>query len=93
MTPDSPNAWLALRRHAAAQLPSDFADSVLAALRAPVSAARRAAGQFLVAACTAAVCLIVVVLVHAYDIQQTNQEALANWQQISAQADSFASVP
>lgn len=93
MIPDSPEAWRALRRHAAAQLPSDFADRVLRALRAPAGAVRRAAGQFLVAACTAAVCLLVVVLVHAYDIRVTNQEALANWQQISAQADSFASVP
>ncbi|HTQ31281.1 MAG TPA: hypothetical protein VMI53_08730 [Opitutaceae bacterium] len=93
MIPDSPEAWFALRRRAVAQLPSDFADRVLRALSAPANAAQRATGQFLVAACTAAVCLLVVMLVHAYDIRETNREALADWQQISAQADSFASVP
>ncbi|HZP59868.1 MAG TPA: hypothetical protein VFB27_06045 [Opitutaceae bacterium] len=93
LTPDTSKAWHALYRRAAAQLPPDFADCVLRALHAPANAVRRARGQFLLAACTAAVCLLVVVLVHVYDLEETNQEALADWQQISAQADSFASAP
>ena len=93
MTPDSPEAWQALHRHAAAQLPSDFADRVLRALRTQAAAAQSAAGQMLLAACTAAACLVIVVLVHAHNTQKTNQEALADWQQISSQADLFASVP
>jgi len=93
MTPDSPEAWQALRRRAAARLPSDFADRVLRALHAPAAAVCSPAAQLFVAACTAAVCLLVVVLVHAHNLQETNQAALADWQKITAQADSFASVP
>jgi hypothetical protein len=93
-TPDSPEAWRTLHRHAAAQLPADFADRVLRTLRTQTAAAAHStAGQILLAACTAAACLVIVVLVHTHNIQKTNQEALANWQQISTQADLFASVP
>ncbi len=90
MTPDSPEAWHVLQRHAAAQLPSDFADRVLRALRAQTATV---SGQLLLAAFTAAACLAIVVLVHTHNTQVTNREALADWQQISAQADSFASAP
>ncbi|MGA3006774.1 MAG: hypothetical protein ABSE59_02665 [Opitutaceae bacterium] len=92
-TPDSSGAWRALRAHAAAQLPPDFADRVLRLLRTPVSPVREAADRLLIAACTAAACVLLVMLVHAHNTQKINQEAMANWRQFSTQADSYASLP
>jgi hypothetical protein len=92
-TPDSPEAWRTLRARAAAQLPPDFADRVLRTLRAQTSPVRNAADRFLVAVCTAAACILFVVLVHTHNTEKINQVALADWRQISAQADSYAAMP
>jgi|HubBroStandDraft_3_1064219.scaffolds.fasta_scaffold556316_2 hypothetical protein len=92
-TPDLSEAWRKLRTRAAGQLPADFADRVLRTLRASTVSVRDAADRFLVAACTAAACLLFVVLVHAHNTQKTTQVALADWRQISAQADSYAAIP
>ncbi|HXA81113.1 MAG TPA: hypothetical protein VNV14_07570 [Opitutaceae bacterium] len=92
-TPDFSEAWSALRTRAAAQLPPDFADRVLRTLRLQTFSVRDAADRFFVAACTAAACLAFVVLVHTHNIQKVNQVALADWRQISAQADSYTAVP
>jgi hypothetical protein len=92
-TPDFSEAWRTLRTHAAAQLPGDFADRVIRILRTRAFSVRDAADRFFVAACTAAACILVVVLVHAHNTHKVNEVALADWRQISAQSDSFASVP
>ena len=92
-TPDFSEAWRALRTRASAQLPADFADRVLRTLRLQTFSVRDAADRFFVAACTAAACLLLVVLVHAHHTQQINQVALADWRQISAQSDSYAAIP
>jgi hypothetical protein len=92
-TPDFSKAWRALHTDAAAQLPGDFADRVLRILRTPTFSVRDATDRFLVAACTAAACLVFVVLVHTHNTQKTTQVALVDWRQISDQADSFASIP
>jgi hypothetical protein len=92
-TPDFSKGWRVLRTHAAAQLPPDFADRVLRLMRTRPFSVRDAADRFLVAACTAAACILFVVLVHSHNTQKINQVALANWRQISDQADSFASIP
>jgi hypothetical protein len=92
-TPDFSGAWHALRARAAAQLPPDFADRVLRTLRLQAFSVRDAADRFFVAACTAAACLVFVVLVHTHHTQQINQVALADWRQISAQSDSYAAIP
>jgi hypothetical protein len=92
-TPDFSEAWPALRTRAAAQLPPDFADRVLRTLRRQALSVRDAADRFFVAACTAAACLLFVVLVHTHNTQKVNQVALAGWRQISAQSDSYAAVP
>jgi hypothetical protein len=93
MTPDFSGAWQALRDRAAAQLPPNFADNVLRRLRQPALSAREIADRLLVAACTAAACVVVVVFMHIRATQKINQVALAGWRQVSEQADSFASVP
>jgi hypothetical protein len=92
-TPDFSEAWRALRARAAAQLPPDFADRVLRTLRLQTFSVRDAIDRFFVAACTATACLVFVVLVHIHNTQKVNQVALADWRQISAQADSYAAVP
>jgi hypothetical protein len=92
-TPDFSEAWRTLRARAGGQLPPDFADRVLRTLRTQTFTVRDAADRFFVAACTAAACLIVVVLVHTHNTQKVNEVALADWRQISAQADSYAAVP
>jgi hypothetical protein len=92
-TPDFSEAWRKLRIQAAEQLPADFADRVLRTLRTTTFSIRDAADRFLVAACTAAACLLVVVLVHSHNTQKINQIAMADWRQISAQADSYAAIP
>jgi hypothetical protein len=93
MTPDFSEAWRALRTRAAAQLPPDFADRVLRILRQQTLSGRDIADRFIVAACTAAACLLLVVLVHSHHTQMVNQVALADWRQISAQSDSYAAIP
>jgi hypothetical protein len=93
LTPDFSKAWHSLRTHAAAQLPPDFADRVLRTLRAQTFSIRDVADRFFVAACTAAACLLLVVLVHTHKTQQINQLALAHWQQVSAETDSYAAIP
>jgi hypothetical protein len=92
-TPDFSKAWDALLARAAAQLPGDFADRVLRILRARPFSFRDVADRLLVAACTAAACLLFVVLVHTHNTQKVNEVALADWRQISAQADSFTAIP
>jgi hypothetical protein len=92
-TPDFSRGWHALRIRAAAQLPPDFADRVLRTLRRQTFSVRDAADRFLVAACTAAACFVFVVLVHTHNTQKINQVALADWRQVSAQADSYAAIP
>ncbi|HXA15332.1 MAG TPA: hypothetical protein VNW23_09415 [Opitutaceae bacterium] len=92
-TPDISKAWRELRASAAAQLPSDFADRVLRLVHVQTSPVRNAADRFLVSACTAAACLLFVMLVHTHNTQKTNEASLAGWKQISAQADSYASIP
>ncbi len=92
-TPDFSKAWHELRSRAAAQLPPDFADRVLRTLRLQTFSVRDVADRFFVAACTAAACLVFVVLVHTHNIEKVNQVALADWRQISAQSDSYAAIP
>jgi hypothetical protein len=92
-TPDFSKAWHALRTRAAAQLPPDFADRVLRTLRQQAFSVRDVADRFFVAACTAAACLVFVVLVHTHNTQKVNEVALAGWRQVSAQSDSYAAIP
>jgi hypothetical protein len=92
-TPDSSEAWRALRTRAAEQLPPDFADRVLRTLRTTTFSVRDAADRFLVAGCTAAACLLLVVLVHVHNTQKTTQIAMEDWRTISADADSYAAIP
>ena len=92
-TPDFSESWHELRTRAAAQLPPDFADRVLRILRLQAFSLRDAADRFLVATCTAAACFVFVVLVHTHNTQKINQVALADWRQVSAQADSYAAIP
>jgi hypothetical protein len=92
-TPDSSEAWRKLRTRAAGQLPPDFADRVLRILRTRTFSVRDAADRFLVAAFTAAACLLLVVLVHRYKTQEINQVAMADWRKISADADQYAAIP
>jgi hypothetical protein len=92
-TPDFSEAWRELRARAADQLPPDFADRVLRTLRLQTFSVRDVADRFFVAACTAAACLLLVVLVHTHKTQQINQVAMADWRQVSAQADSYAAIP
>jgi hypothetical protein len=93
MNPDPSHAWHALRTHAGAQLPADFADRVLRAVRLQASATRSANSQLLTAACTGAACLLLVVLVHTHNTNNANQAVLPDWQQLSVQTDSIADVP
>jgi hypothetical protein len=93
MTPDFSEAWRALRTRAAAQLPPDFADRVLRTLRTQTLSVRDVADRFIIAACTAATCLFLVVLVHTHNTQKINEVAMADWRQISAQSDSYAAIP
>jgi len=51
------------------------------------------ADRFIIAACTAATCLFLVVLVHTHNTQKINEVAMADWRQISAQSDSYAAIP
>lgn len=92
-TPDFSKAWHALRTRAAAQLPPDFADRVLRSLRRQGLSIRDTIDRFFVAACTAAACLVFVVLIHYHNTRQINQVALADWRQVSSQADSYAAIP
>jgi hypothetical protein len=92
-TPDFSEAWPALRSRASEQLPPDFADRVLRTLRLQNFSGRDVADRFIIAACTAAACVLLVVLVHSHKTQQINQVALADWRQVSAQADSYAAIP
>jgi hypothetical protein len=92
-TPDFSAAWSELRNRAVAQLPADFADRVLRTLRLQAFSVRDAADRFFVAACTAAACLVFVVLVHTHNTQKVTEVAMADWRQVSAQSDSYAAIP
>lgn len=89
MQPES-QAWQQWRAQAGALLPANFADRVLREARLERSAgveASRARRIFLhpfsVSAATAALSLLVVVLVHAHNTQNESERRLADWQEIA----------
>ena len=83
-------AWARLRQHAAAQLPAGFPDRVLRAARAGAAAVPSFFSQFAIGAATAGVCLLVVAFFYARAAGVENDQNLASWQEIAADADDLA---
>jgi hypothetical protein len=82
-------AWQALNEHAASRLRVGFAERTLRAARA---VAPTFVSQCLLSAATAAVCLTVVVFVHARITADETARNLAGWQKLAAEAEQLGQL-
>jgi hypothetical protein len=82
MKPES-YAWLALRAHAASLLRPGFAERTLRAARI---VAPTFFSQCVLSAATAALCLVVIFVVHSRATAQETARNLAAWQAFAAEA-------
>ena len=92
----SPNAWEQLRRHAAAQLPANFADGVLRAARQTAQPERSVSiflSPFGLSLATAALCLVTVVAFHTHNTRTITEQRLAEWNEISMQVARLDPLP
>jgi hypothetical protein len=89
------SGWPQLRAYAASHLSPHFADEVLQAARQSQSsnAATFFYHPFTIALSTLAVCLLLVVVVHAQAIHSANQRHLADWQALYLQNTRLAAIP
>jgi hypothetical protein len=91
--PENSPAWSVLRTQAAARLPADFPERVLRALRLaqaePSRTARVLLHPFAISLYTAATCLVLVVILHSRNTQQTNERHLAEWHEVAMQTASL----
>jgi hypothetical protein len=78
-------AWERLREHALAQIAPGFPDRVLRAAREAASPLFIA--HFALCAATAAVCLVAVALYHARVSSDENDQSIAGWGEVAAQAN------
>lgn len=83
-------AWARLREHASAQLPAGFPDRVLRAARMSAAAVPSFFSQFAIGAATAGVCLLIVAFFYGRTAGAENDQNLASWQEIAADADDLA---
>jgi hypothetical protein len=80
-------AWTQLRERAASLISPGFPDRVMRAIRARSSPLLVA--NFAMCAATAALCLVAVAIYRARLSTDENDQNLAGWSEISAQADEF----
>ncbi len=91
MNPDLENRlWRQRQDQAAGRLSPGFADRVLRAARAGLEAAPSLFGQLLLAAATAAVCALVVIVFHTRATQAQDKRTLTDWQEIATSADDLS---
>lgn len=83
--------WQQLQRQAAAQIRPGFAERVLRAARA-IPGMPSLLDQFAFSAATAALCVGAVVIAHTVRVQRQNEQNLAGWQQLAADARDFESL-
>ena len=92
-TPPESRAWRQLNAHAAAQLPADFPDRVLRHVRLNnterTGAKRYLLHPFAVSTYTAALCFLVVFVLHSRNTAETTARHLAEWQEVAAQTASL----
>jgi hypothetical protein len=88
MKPET-DAWLALNAHAASLLRPGFAERTLRAARA---VAPTFLSQCLLSAATAAVCVVLILFVHARVTAIETARNLAGWQEIAVEANQLAQI-
>jgi len=80
-----PEVWRQLQAHASRQIRPGFAERVLRAAR-KVPGVPSLIDQFAFSICTAAVCVLAILLIEARSTSIENERNLASWQQIARMA-------
>lgn len=87
-------AWSELEEHAAARLRTGFADRVLRAVRAAMPAEIPSFfSQFALSAAVVAICMAAVVYVHDRNTRLEDARSLADWKQLTADAQDLELSP
>jgi hypothetical protein len=90
MKPDS-HSWALLHDQAESRLRPGLAARTLRAVRA--SSANALVGHFAFSAAAAAICLVLVMLVHTQMAQAETARNLADWQAITREAQKLTQLP